>query len=113
MCNLEFNSSFFGWLAYLPFVLSFFSLAFSHGWRHWAGCPQSVFGGDFNTGVSLLEFTFPLFCLTGPDQTNLPKVVHGKYVTDTADQKYDLKTSTPLSVGLFSIMQNPAKQIPN
>ena len=56
-----------------------------------------VFGGDFNTGVSLLEFTFPLFCLPGPDQTHLPKVVHGKYVTETADQKYDFKTAAFLS----------------
>ena len=47
------------------------------------------FGGDFNTGVSLLEFTFPLFCLSGPAQANLPKVVLGKYVTDTAGQKYN------------------------
>ena len=70
---------------------AYFSLAFSHGWRHWAGCPQSVFGGDFNTGVSLLEFTFPLFCLSGPAQANLPKVVLGKYVTVAADQKYQGK----------------------
>ena len=53
------------------------------------------FGGDFNTGVSPLEFTFPLFCLSGPAQANLPKVVLGKYVTDTAGQKYNFETDWP------------------
>ena len=63
--------------------------------------------------MSLLEFTFPLLCPPGPDQTNLPKVVHGKYVTDTADQKYDFKTATSLSASanLFSSSQSPASSV--
>ena len=55
------------------------------------------FGGDFNTGVSLLEFTFPLFCLSGPAQANLPKVVLGKYVTDTVGQKYKIQQGLTFS----------------
>ena len=75
-----------------------------HGWRHRAvhavGHKWGS-GGDFNTGVSLLEFTFPLFCLSGPAQANLPKVVLGKYVTDTAGQKYNFETDWPVLLKSF------------